>query len=51
MAPEVLKDRARVLGSSLLPRLDETLRDVLAAGTKFAACAPVEPVGAEKVGD
>ena len=51
MAPEVLKDRARILGSSLLPRLDETLRGVLAAGTKFADCATVEPVGAEKVGE
>lgn len=51
MAPEVLRDRARVLGSSLLPRLDDTLRDVLAAGTAFASSAAVEPAGAEKVGD
>jgi len=49
MAPDVLGDRARVLGTSLLPRLDETLRGVLGAGTAFADCAPVEPAGAETV--
>jgi microcompartment protein CcmL/EutN len=51
MAPDVLRDRARVLGSTLLPRLDETLRDVLAEGTAFRTCAVVEPAGAEKAGD
>ena len=51
MAPEVLKDRARILGSTLLPRIDETLRGVLGAGTRFTACATVEPAGAEKVRD
>ena len=51
MAPAILGDRARVLGSSLLPRLDETLREVLGAGTSFQACAAVEPVGAEKLED
>lgn len=49
MAPEILRDRARVLGSSLLPRLDETLRGVLAAGSSFGSCAAVEPTGAEKL--
>jgi len=38
---------ARVLAASLLPRLDETLRGVLAAGTSFASCTAVEPAGAE----
>ncbi|MGD9545986.1 MAG: BMC domain-containing protein [Candidatus Krumholzibacteriia bacterium] len=40
---------AQVLGASLMPRLDETLRGVLAAGTRFATCVPCEPVGAETV--
>jgi microcompartment protein CcmL/EutN len=51
MAPVILGDRARVLGSSLLPRLDETLREVLGAGTTFQACRAWEPVGAEKLED
>ncbi len=42
---------ARVLGASLLPRLDDALRGVLVEGTRFTACAPVEPAGAEKVED
>ncbi len=42
---------ARVLAASLLPRLDETLRDVLASGTAFQACAAVEPDGAEILED
>jgi len=49
MAPTILGDRARVLGSSLLPRLDETLREVLGAGTSFRSCRAWEPAGAEKV--
>jgi len=38
---------AQVLATSLLPRLDETLRGVLAGGTAFASCSAVEPAGAE----
>lgn len=41
---------AQVLGATLLPRLDETLRGVLAQGTRFAACAAHEPAGAEQAG-
>jgi hypothetical protein len=33
--------------ASLLPRLDDTLREVLAAGTRFGACANWKPAGAE----
>jgi microcompartment protein CcmL/EutN len=42
-------DRADLCGSSLLPRLDETLREVLAAGTRFASCEIRTPDGAETV--
>ncbi len=42
---------ACVLGASLLPRLDETLREVVAAGSHFQACSAVEPAGAEKPED
>ena len=37
--------------ATVLPRLDDTLRDVLAAGTRFAACRIWEPAGAETVED
>lgn len=37
------------LGGTLLPRLDDTLRDVLNAGTTFGPCHAFEPAGAEKV--
>jgi len=40
---------ANWLGGTLLPRLDDTLRDVLAAGTRFGDCRTWEPAGAEKV--
>jgi len=40
---------ATLRGSSLLPRVDETLREVLAAGTRFASCATLTPAGAETV--
>ncbi len=40
---------AQVLGASLLPRLEESLRGVLAAGSTFASCASIEPAGAEKL--
>lgn len=51
MTRVILGDRARVLGSALLPRLEETLRDVLGAGTRFQSCQAWEPAGAEKVED
>jgi microcompartment protein CcmL/EutN len=38
---------AEWLGGTLLPRLDETLRDVINGGTAFRACAAVQPAGAE----
>ncbi|MBK8165033.1 MAG: BMC domain-containing protein [bacterium] len=40
---------AEWLGGTLLPRLDDTLRDVLRAGTSFGPCRLFEPAGAEKV--
>ena len=40
---------AEWLGGTLLPRLDETLRDVLNGGTAFGACRAFEPAGAEKI--
>ncbi len=36
--------------TSLTARLDDTLRRVLAGGTRFAACAPCRPDGAEPIG-
>ncbi len=54
-ALDVARDRrgpvAEWLGGSLLPRLDDTLRDVLSTGTRFSDCRNWEPVGAEKVED
>ena len=44
-----LGECAVLCGSSLLPRVDETLREVLAEGTRFAACAVKVPEGAETV--
>ena len=49
MAAERLGECAVLCGSSLLPRVDETLREVLAAGTRFTACAMRVPEGAETV--
>lgn len=40
---------AEWLGGTLLPRLDDTLRDVLRAGTSFGPCRAFEPAGAEQV--
>jgi microcompartment protein CcmL/EutN len=34
---------------TVMPRLDDTLRDVLAAGTRFGPCRAWEPAGAETV--
>jgi microcompartment protein CcmL/EutN len=42
-----LGSTAQQLGSALLPRVDETLREVLGTGTKFGTCANWTPVGAE----
>ncbi len=42
-----LGSSAQLLGSALMPRVDETLRSVLAAGTSFTACANWTPAGAE----
>lgn len=36
-----------VVAASLMPRLDEDLRKILASGTYFAACRPCQPAGAE----
>ena len=52
-ALQVTADRlgsaAELCGSSLMPRVDENLREVLAAGTKFATCVLRTPAGAETV--
>lgn len=47
LAPTLCGECAEVLAASLLPRLDDTLRGVLAAGTAFGTCAAVQPAGAE----
>ena len=44
-----LGECAVLCGSSLLPRVDETLREVLAEGTRFTDCAVRVPEGAETV--
>ncbi len=38
---------AQQLGSAVLPRVDETLREVLGTGSRFGACANWTPAGAE----
>jgi microcompartment protein CcmL/EutN len=38
---------ARLTQQAVIPRLDETLRALLAVGSRFAHCAPLEPPGAE----
>ena len=40
-------ERATCLDGVVLPRLDDTLRAALAAGTRFAACRAWQPAGAE----
>lgn len=42
-------ERAMWLGGVVLPRLDETLREVLADGTRFGVCRVRQPEGAEMV--
>jgi microcompartment protein CcmL/EutN len=44
-----LGECAVLCGSSLLPRVDETLRAVLGEGTRFTACEARAPEGAEMV--
>ena len=48
-ALEICVERAgnQLLGSSLLPRLDTDLRQLLEQGTQFRSCPPHEPDGAE----
>lgn len=38
---------AVLLSSTLLPRVEETLRDILTEGSRFSACANWTPAGAE----
>ena len=40
-------DVGRLIASSMMPRIDEALRDVLAEGTRFANCTNWTPAGAE----
>jgi len=40
---------AEILGASMMPRLDDTLRRVLTKGTTFAGCARWQPPGGEPV--
>jgi microcompartment protein CcmL/EutN len=48
-ALEICAERAgsQLISSSLLPRLDADLRQLLEQGTRFGNCSPHEPVGAE----
>ena len=50
-ALEICAERAgsRIIGSSLLPRLDTDLRQLLEQGTRFGNCPPLEPGGAEHI--
>lgn len=42
---------AQLVAATVLPRVDETLRDVLTEGTRFSRCGLWEPAGAETVED
>jgi microcompartment protein CcmL/EutN len=44
-----LGSTARLLGSALMPRVDETLRHVLGTGTRFSTCEIQTPLGAESL--
>jgi microcompartment protein CcmL/EutN len=48
-ALEICAERAgdQLIGSSLLPRLDADLRQLLEQGTRFGNCSSLEPEGAE----
>jgi microcompartment protein CcmL/EutN len=48
-ALEICQERIgnQLIGSSLLPRLDADLRELLGQATEFRSCAPHEPAGAE----
>jgi microcompartment protein CcmL/EutN len=39
----------RIVGVSLMPRVDDTLREVLAEGSRFAGCRQFQPEGGETV--
>lgn len=47
LARGLLEPGGRLAACTLLPRLDETLRDVLGGTTRFAACALWQPEGGE----
>lgn len=47
-ALELAEGGGRLVGRSLLPRLEETLRQVLGEGSTFAGCRRWEPDGAER---
>ena len=47
VAAGVARLGARLTQQAVIPRLDETLRTLLAAGSRFALCTPLEPPGAE----
>ena len=46
-----LETGGRLAGCALLPRLDENLRDVLTATTRFGACSAWQPEGGEVLED
>ena len=48
-ALDMARECSDVAAATILPRLDETLRDVLGNGTSFKDCRAWEPVGAETV--
>ena len=50
-ARAALEHSGRLAAVTLLPRLDESLRDLLTATSRFAACALREPVGGEVLED
>jgi len=43
-------ETAELLGATLLPRVDETLREILGTGTSFGSCVNRTPAGAEILG-
>ena len=48
-ALDMARERNDVVSATVLPRLDDTLRDVLGSGTTFRSCRAWEPAGAETV--
>ncbi len=49
-ARALLEPAGRLVAATLLPRLDETLRDVLTETTRFGACTVWQPEGGEVLG-